>query len=358
VRQREQTKLRRSCTFDAEHVADHLESEAVMSSDAPRSHRSPENKAWWVFAIILLLGGAAALAWFYVDSGRYATYQIRTHDPVSGLLVDAPVEFHGVDVGKVARVELIDPKSVSVLLHIRKDVPVTAATVATITSRGLASKGFTGYVYVSLEDDAAGARPVAQSPSDQYPQIRTAAYRSVNMDTAISQVNENVQHITSLLQTSLDANTIASLKQSLDSMQKVTRTLADNSERMNSIILNAERVSSRLDPLLASGSETARVLQTQLLPEAHRALANLDRLSTSLTLNAERASSRLDPLLESGNETTKALQTQLLPQAYEALAKLDRLATTLNAAATRIERDPSLVVRGTGKRPPGPGETQ
>jgi phospholipid/cholesterol/gamma-HCH transport system substrate-binding protein len=75
-------------------------------------------------------------------------------------------------------------------------------------------------------------------------------------------------------------------------------------------------------------------------------------------LNAERASNRLDPLLESGNETTKALQTQLLPQAYEALSKLDRLATTLNAAATRIERDPSSVVRGSGKRPAGPGETR
>jgi hypothetical protein len=46
------------------------------------------------------------------------------------------------------------------------------------------------------------------------PLKRTAAYRSVNMDTAISQLNNNVQYITSLLQTSLDASAIASLKQS------------------------------------------------------------------------------------------------------------------------------------------------
>jgi phospholipid/cholesterol/gamma-HCH transport system substrate-binding protein len=339
----------------------------MMSSDAPDlesmgqqpgASRSAESRAWWVFATIVLLGGAAGLAWFYVAASRYATYEIRTQDPVSGLMADAPVEFHGVDVGRVARVELVDPKSVSVLLHIRKDAPVTTATVATITSRGLASKGFTGYVYVSLEDDGADPRPVADSPATAYPRIRAATSRSVNMDTAISQVNENVQHITSLLHKSLDANTIASLQQSLESMEKITRTLADNSGRLNAILLNAERVSGRLDPLLASGSETARFLQAELLPQAHRALANLDRLSTSLALNAERASSRLDPLLESGNETTKALQTQILPQAYEALSKLDRLATTLNAAATRIERDPSVVVRGSGNRPPGPGETR
>ena len=327
------------------------------TGQAPRAGRSPESRALWIFAGLLLLGGVAGIGWFAVASSRYATYQIRTHESVSGLIPDAPVEFHGVEVGKVARVELTDPGSVSVLLHIRKDAPVTPATVATITSRGLASKGFTGYVYVSLENDAAGAQPVADS-GNGYPQIRTAPSRSVNMDTAIAQVNENVQYITTLLQTSLDAKTIASLKQSLESMQTITRTLADNSEKMNTIISNAERATGRLEPLLVSGNETAKVLQTQLLPQAYKALANLDRLSTSLTLDAERASSRLDPLLEAGNETTKALQTQLLPQAYDAIVKLDRLATTLNSAATRIERDPTVLVRGTGKRPPGPGETR
>jgi phospholipid/cholesterol/gamma-HCH transport system substrate-binding protein len=274
--------------------------------------RSAESKARWAFAMVLLLGGAAGLAWFVLESGKYATYQIRTTDSVSGLIVDAPVEFHGVDVGKVARVELIDPKSVNVLLHIRKDAPVTRATVATVTSRGLASKGFTGYVYVSLEnDDSADAQPVAVDGGNAYPQLRTAPSRSVNLDTAVSQVNENVQSLTTLLQTSLDEKTLASLRQSLDGMQQVTRILAANSEKMNAIIVNAER-----------------------------------------------ASNRLEPLLESTHQTAKALQTQLLPQAYDALARLDRLSGTLNSAADRFERDPSVIIRGAGRRLPGPGESK
>jgi phospholipid/cholesterol/gamma-HCH transport system substrate-binding protein len=293
-------------------VLDELESEAAMDTQSiPRPHRSAESRARWAFAMVLLLGGVAGFAWFALASRNYATYQIRTHEPVSGLIVDAPVEFHGVDVGKVARVELIDPRSVSVLLHIRKDAPVTTATVATVTSRGLASKGFTGYVYVSLEDDGTDAQPVAASPGDAYRQIRAAPSRSVNLDTAISEVNENVQSMTKLLQTSLDEKTLASLKQSVEGMEQVTRTLAANSEKMNAIIVNAER-----------------------------------------------ASNRLGPLLESTNETAKALQTQLLPEAYDALAKLDRLSTTLNSAVARIERDPSVLVRGAGKRRPGPGETR
>ncbi len=275
------------------------------------ARRRPESRARWAFALLILFGGAAAFGWDELASGRYATYQIRTRDAVSGLIVDAPVEFHGVEVGRVARIELVDPHSVSILLHIRKNAPVTQATVATVTSRGLASKGFTGYVYVALEDDPSDPRCFAESTDAGYPQLRTAPSRSVNLDTAIAQVNDNVQSMTRLLQTSLDAKTLASLKQSVEGMQKVTQTFAANSEKMNAIILNAER-----------------------------------------------ASSRLEPLLESGRETTNAMQTQLLPQAYEALEKLDRLSTTLNGAATRIERDPSVVVRGPGKRAPGPGETR
>ncbi len=282
-----------------------------MRSAMPRARRSPASRARWAFALLILLGTGAAFGWREFASERYATYQIHTRDPVSGLIEDAPVEFHGVEVGRVARIELIDPHAVSILLHIRKDAPVTRATVATVTSRGLASKGFTGYVYVALEDDASNARCFAENKEGGYPQLRTAPSRSVNLDTAIAQVNENVQSMTKLLQTSLDAKTLASLKESVAGMQQVTRTLAGNSEKMNAIILNAER-----------------------------------------------ASSRLEPLLESGRETTAAMQTQLLPQAYEALEKLDRLSTTLNSAATRIERDPSVVVRGTGARAPGPGETR
>jgi len=123
-----------------------------------------DNKARIAFALVLLLGTAAGAAWYLFSSIRYTTYQIQTHDPVSGLIVDAPIEYHGVDVGKVKSVELIDSRSIRVLLSIKNGAPVTAATVATITSRGLATRGFTGYVYVSLEDAGTAFRSLVARP--------------------------------------------------------------------------------------------------------------------------------------------------------------------------------------------------
>jgi phospholipid/cholesterol/gamma-HCH transport system substrate-binding protein len=268
-----------------------------------------ENKARFAFVALLLGGTVVALAWYFAAEGRYTTYQIDTDDPVSGLIADAPVEFHGVDVGKVQRVELIGPRSVRVLLSVRKDAPMTMGTVATITGRGLATRGFTGYVYVALEDSGSDTREVAVGPGSPIPVIHTAPSRSVNLDTTISEVNANVQVMTALLQSVLDERTIVSLKQSVDSLERVTATLAANDKKMSTIISNTERASHRFKPLLEASQDTVRSLQTQVLPEAYRAVADLDRLSGSL-----------------------------------------------NAVATKVNRDPAILLRGNAVKQQGPGE--
>jgi len=116
--------------------------------------------------------------------------------------------------------------------------------------------------------------------------------------------------MTELLQSVLDQKTIASLKDSVDSLQQVTRTLAANNRQLDSIIVNTDRASRQLKPLLASSNDTVKALQTQVLPEAYKTLANMERLSNSL-----------------------------------------------NAAATKINRDPAILVRGS-TAPPGPGESK
>ena len=301
---------------------------------------SIENKARLIFAAIALLGTALAAGWYFVAAARFVTYRLSTQDSVSGLIVDAPVEFHGVEVGRVKRIELTAPRSVSVLLDIERRAPVTAATVATITSRGLAPRGFTGYVYVALEDAGSQAGPLLVAAGQPYPQLRCAPSSSINLDTMISQVNANVQAMTALAQTVLDEKTITSLKQSVDNLQQVTQTLAANDKRLATIVANTEQASQRFGPLLNSSSDTVRALQTQVMPEAYNALASLNRLSNS------------------SSDTVRALQTQVMPEAYDTLANLNRLSTSMNGAAAKIDRDPSVLVRGAAAPPLGPGESR
>jgi phospholipid/cholesterol/gamma-HCH transport system substrate-binding protein len=272
---------------------------------------SIENRARLAFAIVVVLGIVAGLVWYAMTAGQYRTYQIVTQDPVSGLVVDAPVEFHGVDVGKVTQVKLAGPHSIQVLMDIRKDAPVSKATVATITARGLATRGFTGYVYISLEDSGTGQGPLEAESGNAYPEIPVAPSRSLSLDKAISQVNQNVQVLTDMMQTMLNKKTIASFSQSINSLQQVTRMLAENSRKLNTIIANTEQASSQFKPLLDSSTDTVRTLQLQVLPEAYRTISSLNRLTNSM-----------------------------------------------NSLTAKLNRDPSILVRGTTPPPPGPGESK
>src|SRR5476649_946757 len=100
------------------------------------------SKALFLFIAFLLISTVAGAVWYFLSASQYTKYQIHTQDPVSGLIADAPVEFHGVDVGKVESIDIVNSHLVSIILSIKNTAPITSATVATITSRGLATKGF------------------------------------------------------------------------------------------------------------------------------------------------------------------------------------------------------------------------
>src|SRR5262249_26787846 len=120
-------------------------------------------------------------------------------------------------------------QSVRILLSIRNDAPVTAATVATITSRGLATRGFTGYVYISLEDDGNDARPIAVASGADYPVIRTTPSRTVNLDMAIDQVNRDVEHMSRLLETQV----LPQMQRTLKHVDEMSVSMGAFAEKIN-----------------------------------------------------------------------------------------------------------------------------
>jgi phospholipid/cholesterol/gamma-HCH transport system substrate-binding protein len=77
-------------------------------------------KAGFAFVAFLLVLTVAGVVWYFLSLSQYATYQIYTQESVSGLVADAPVEFHGVEVGKVKSVRLVNSHSVGIVLSIDK----------------------------------------------------------------------------------------------------------------------------------------------------------------------------------------------------------------------------------------------
>lgn len=277
---------------------------------------SAEARARIAFGLLVIVGAAVGFRWYLAGLSRYTTFQVLTHDPVSGLMADAPVEFHGVAVGTVKQVNLVDPQTVLLLLSLRRDAPVTRATVATVTTRGLAARGFMGYAYIALEDVGHDRRPLKPQPGARFPMIAAAPSRSLTMDATVDAARQDVQQLTDLLHSVLDRNTVASLKESLDELQTVMQALSAHSRTLGAIIRNAQDAST----------------------------------------NAAAASRKISPLLQSSQQAVETMQTELLPEADQTLVKLHELSNALGEITAEVQRDPTVLVRGRKAPPPGPGE--
>jgi ABC-type transporter Mla subunit MlaD len=320
-----------------------------------------DGKARLLFAALVVLLGLGAAAWYLAEAVDDATYQLETHDAVSGLIVKSPVEYHGVEVGEVTKVELLDPRTVRVTLRVHSGAPVTRATLATITSRGVATRGFTGYVYIALEDAADDHGPLVARAGERYPRIPTAPSKSATMDVAITEVQRDVRELTTLLKGVLDRDTVTALRESLSALQRISGTLQE--------VLDKKAVAQLKESLAAVQRVSAtveRTLDAKTVESLKESLENLRVVTKTLADNNERmerliqrgdeVSTKLAPLLDSSQQTVKALQTQVLPQAQRTLESVESLTNSLSGFAAKVERNPSVILRGQAPAKSGPGE--
>jgi len=269
---------------------------------------------------------------------RYSTYKLYTQEGVSGLLVDAPVEYKGVDIGKVKSIELKNPHLIEIMLSIKKTVPVTRGTEATIMTRGLTTRGFTGFVYIVLSDEGKDSRPLVAQSGQLYPVIPTTPSTAWSLDTTMLSLHTNLQEMTKLFKSVLDKNTIESLKELITNLNKATEILATNNQKLDAIISNTEKASKYVEPFLKTSQTTLKMLETDTLPATHRVL------------------SKIDPFLKSGQDMMQLLERQTLPEASRVLSRLDEVSRSLSKMIKEISQNPSLLIRGTTPLPPGPGE--
>lgn len=261
-----------------------------------------------MFVITLLAAIIFAIIW--LSSGfsfeQYRTYLVYMQESVSGLSLDSPVEFNGVNVGTVKSIELNhkNPELVEVLLSINKDTPVTRGTVATLNSRG-----FTGIAYVALKDKSTDLRPLVKEHGESYPVIPSAPSLLMRLDTALTRLSKNIQHVSDSIQTLLNDQNQQSIKEILINLDRLTGNLADNNARLNTILENTAKASAQFAPMLQSSRATIQMLELQTLPAAYNLLTNLNDMTRSLS-----------------------------------------------SLANDMKQNPSILIRGVAPQTPGPGE--
>src|SRR6185295_7804224 len=102
-----------------------------------------ENRAYalavGLFTLALAAGIVVAVMWLSGDTEKRVTYLLESRHPVTGLNVQAPVRYRGIEVGKVSAVDLspADPRTILVRVAIRSNTPITRGTYAQLGSQGV-----------------------------------------------------------------------------------------------------------------------------------------------------------------------------------------------------------------------------
>lgn len=275
-----------------------------------------------LFVVILTTGLLTTALWLSIgfDKKRYNNYVVFIREAVSGLTEESPVKYNGVQVGTVAKITLSrsDPRKVRLLLSIVEGTPITISTSATLISQGI-----TGTTYVGLTASSSDLTPLKKLPGERYPIIPSKPSLFHQLDSVLKEVSESVQTVSTKLNTVLDNENIANFKQSLANMKTFSQVIAKHDKDISESLHNLAKMSDSM-------------------PEAVRSIS--------------KAGVQLTKTMKAGENTINKISLQTVPPAVSLLQKLNTIATNLEKITSEMRQNPAVILRGTSKPTPGPGE--
>jgi phospholipid/cholesterol/gamma-HCH transport system substrate-binding protein len=288
-----------------------------------------ENKAHalaaGVFTILLAAALVAAGLWFRKDDIRLVQYVVSTTSSVSGLRVEAPVRYRGVQVGLVEAIGIEPGVSgrINIRIGVQDDTPITKSTYAQ-----LGYQGVTGLAYVSLNDDGSSSQLLKPTGRDP-PRI---ALRPSIFDSGlglIAAVNELTARMNDLL--------------NQENRQLVNRALAGVEQASRHTAALAERLQPAAQEFPA------------LVGDTRKLVANLGSLSSKLEERSV-AFDRMAASLEEVGIAARSFNDETLPRFNALVEQLNRDTRSLDRVLNAVGENPQSFVFGAPRAKPGPGE--
>lgn len=219
-----------------------------------------------VGAFVLIFGTALIVFTLWLSSGKaygvsYDLYHVYMEESVSGLNLNAPVRYRGVEVGRVRKIMLApgNVEQVQLTLAIESGTPVKADTVAVLQTQGL-----TGLASVDLKGGSRNAAVLQAREGETYPVIRAGPSLMVRLDASLT----DAAHI---------LRNLARTSEDLPGLGQRIRTSADKFDQMS-------------DELARAGNRASDKFTAQTLAEAQQLMKELRALTSSL----QRVSDQLE----------------------------------------------------------------
>ena len=300
-----------------------------------------------VGGFVLILGSTLIAGVLWLASGgafqtKYDKYLAIMDESVSGLNMNAPVKYNGVEVGKVRGIQLDteNPERVLLVFAIARGTPIREDTVAVLKTQGL-----TGIAYVELAGGKPDSPPLLAKAGEQYPVIRTKPSLSARLENVLTTVLAKLDRTSSNIDAILSEENQLALKSTLADIAVVARTFAARKDSLDAGIASAAR----------TFDNSARVT-AQLGPVIDRIGRSADAVEKMGNETAEASRSASKTITAVGVDVQR-LTADTLPELDRLLGELSALSASLRRFTSQTERSPNSLVFGKSPVPDGPGES-
>ena len=283
--------------------------------------------------------------WLYYKQGHvvYEPYMLYVHDDVTGLAIQSPVRYTGVQVGFVKNIELDknNPQLVKILLDIKAGTPILTSTVATLSVQGI-----TGSAYVSLVASTSNAPLLTAQEGESYPIIHSKPSFLNQITNSLPEIAGNIQTLTQRINDTLSIDNLTMITHILKNIDAFTGTLSSTSPELTQIMTSLNKT--------MKNAEVSSQTLPELLKQTNQTMATID----STVKDIQKTSDHFDTVLKSAEVLVTNTTQQLLPSTNTFMVRLSRLSSTLQQLSNEISRNPSVLIRGKEPAIPGPGEKQ
>ncbi len=305
-----------------------------------------------VGAFALVLGAAFIWGVLWISAGgtpqKFDRYVVYITDSVSGLNVDAPLKYRGVDVGKIEQIgiDMDNPERIRLLLQVREGTPVNQDTVASLEYQGL-----TGIATVNLSGGGAWSLPLQPVAGEDYPVIRSRPSIFSSLDTTLEDLLGNLIETSASLNALLNEENRGNISRAIENVATLSGSLAEQSRHLEAImghleqtLGNTQSASAELPQLLAEFTQSAQAI-TAMADEIRSVGANLSAASASIQMTVDDSAGGVVDF----SRTT-------LPEIAQMVNELRLASENLRRMSEELAQDPSVLIYGAEQPKPGPGE--
>ncbi len=306
-----------------------------------------------IFILSLLM--ALFLLWmgkYGFEETVYDHYLIQTTEGVSGLNIESPVKYRGVEIGAVDKIQIAPDNSefINVSISVEIGTPIKEDSYAVLTAQGI-----TGLSYIEIKGGTKNAKPLTNGAT-----ITAGQSLFDKLETSATDISEQLVQTMSRIDKLISDKNIDSIEKLLINLESSSRQLAEQMQ----LFLNAKNSlaiektlenTAIITQVMADNRQNIQQLLSSGVNLEKQATATLrDISSTSQSLNITLA--KIQTKFDQGEYDLRQMTEPHL-EAFNALLKeFEILSIQANEILEQLKESPSDLIFKQKQYQLGPGE--